>query len=77
MKLSRFNDVEDRTLRAWNRFAVYFNALGSLGIEPANKYMSQFNRADKDDLLKMLADLKRMGYETMKAAVSRGDYAVG
>jgi hypothetical protein len=77
MKLSQFNEVEDRTLKAWNRFAVYFNALSNVGVVAANDYMRQFNKDDKADLRKMLDDMKHMGYEPMKAAISRGAYAVG
>ena len=77
MKLSTFNTVENRTLRAWNRFAVFFNTLGNVGVPQALDYMRQFPRADKDDLLQMLRDIKTMGYEPLKAAINRGDYAVG
>lgn len=77
MKLSKFNDVENRTLRAWNRFSVFFNALGNVGVPQALDYMRQFPPADKADLLKMLKDIKSMGYDTLKAAINRGDYSVG
>jgi hypothetical protein len=77
MKLSKFNDVDNRTLRAWNRYAVFFNTLGNVGVPQALDYMRQFPRADKDDLLVMLRDIKKMGYEGLKAAVSRGDYVIG
>jgi hypothetical protein len=75
-KLSQFNEVDNDTLRAWNRFAVYFNAVISVGPAKANAYMSGFSNADKVHLQKMLADMKMMGYEAMKAAISRGEYAV-
>jgi len=77
MKLSRFNDIEDRTLRAWNRFAIFFNTLGNVGVPQALDYMRQFPRADKDDLLVMLKDIKTMGYDGLKAAISRGSYVIG
>ncbi len=76
-KLSRFDDVQDRTLRAWNRFAVFFNTLGNVGVEPALDYMRQFTNADKVDLNTMLKDIKKLGYEPLKAAISRGAYVVG
>lgn len=75
-KLSQFNEVNNDTLRAWNRFAVYFNAVLSVGPERANDYMRNFPNEDKKHLQKMLADMKVMGYEAMKAAIHRGAYAV-
>lgn len=75
-KFMKFNDVADRTLRAWNRFSVFFNVLDTVGSKQALEYMSSFPNEDKADLRKMLADLKKMGYEPMKAAISRGAYSV-
>lgn len=75
-KLSQFDNVQNDTLRAWNRFAVYFNAVLSVGPAKANEYMSNFSNEDKRHLQKMLADMKVMGYEQMKAAIHRGSYVV-
>lgn len=75
-KLSTFNDINDRTLRAWNRFAVFFNTLGNVGVEPALNYFRQFDEESKADLRKMKKDLENLGYEGVKAAIHRGDYSV-
>lgn len=77
MKLLKFNNIENRTLRAWNRFAVFFNALGNVGVPQALDYMRQFSREDKQDLQQMLSDMKRIGYTELHAAVNRGDYVIG
>lgn len=76
MSLSTFNEVEDRTLRAWNRFAVYFNTASNVSQEAALKYIGQFNNSDKKDLQKMYQDMRNLGYDTVKASVMRGSYSV-
>jgi hypothetical protein len=75
-KLSTFDDIENRTLKAWNRFSVFFNTLGNVGKDQALDYMRQFSREDKADLLQMMNDMKRMGYEPLHAAISRGAYVI-
>lgn len=76
MALTTFNDVEDRTLRAWNRFMVFFNTINNVNNDVAKSYLKQFSNEDKLDLQQILKAMKQHGFEGLKAMISRGAYEV-
>lgn len=76
LKLSKFNDVEDRTLRAYNRIAIFFNTLSDIGQEKATDYLRQFPDNDKKDIKAIFDHMRRVGLEDTKAAINRGDFKV-
>lgn len=68
---NRFDNVENKELRAWNRCAVIFNLMTDHGKDQALRYAGLFNGEDKKDISNMYNKIKSNGYEKTKAEVSR------
>ena len=49
---NRFDNVENKELRAWNRCAVIFNLMTDHGKDQALRYAGLFNGEDKKDISK-------------------------
>lgn len=72
-----FNDVQDPTLRAWNRAATMFNFMrdqkevrksATLG-ELCNEYARQFDKQGIQELLMMYRDIKARGLGIVRKEV--------
>ncbi len=63
-KYSNFNEVEDRTLRAYNRAVTVFNIRQDEGEVPASNYFMQFDDEGKSDIVSMLVKIKYQAYNT-------------
>lgn len=71
--LPRFNDVEPRTLQAWNRCNVFFNICSDLGNDLAKQYAEEFSGKDKTAMAMMFTLIKTKGYEQVKKELLKGD----
>lgn len=66
----RYADIKDVELRAWNRCAAIFN-IAKDDMKEAAKYAGSFVEAERDDISKMFERIKKDGYDTTRAAISR------
>lgn len=66
-----FNDVEDPTLRAWNRLNIIFNIKEHLGNVVATRYTKQFNNKEKAGILALAAGVSARGYENIRREIIR------
>lgn len=66
-----FDDVDNTTLRVWNRCAMASNLLDDKGPVESQKYMEQFGEKDKKQMLVMFHYINAKGYEPTKAEVMR------
>lgn len=69
-----FRDVENTTIRVWNRCSTAFNLQEDKGEEAVEKYMSQFNEREKKQVLIMFEYIRVKGYEEVKKEVFRGEH---
>lgn len=67
-----FDEIENATLRTWNRCALAFNLAEDKGNEASRKYMSQFDKKAKRQMLIMFNYIEAKGYESVKREVFRG-----
>lgn len=72
-KYPTFNDIENVTLRTWNRCAMASNLLDDKGDEESQGYLAQFDEKSKKQMLFMFQYIKAKGYEKTQAEVMRGD----
>ena len=64
--LPRFNDVEPKSLQAWNRCNVFFNICSDLGKSLGKQYVEEFSGTDRTAMLMMFTLIKTKGYEQTK-----------
>ncbi len=69
-----FDEVENTTLRVWNRCATAFNLAEDKGDDAVAKYMEKFDQKGKRQMLIMFNYIKLKGYETVKKEVMRGEH---
>jgi hypothetical protein len=67
-----FDDINNTTLRVWNRCAMASNLLDDKGPVESQKYMEQFEEKDKKQMLVLFTYIKCKGYEKTKSEVMRG-----
>lgn len=68
---SAFNDVENPTLRAWNRCSMFFNICQSFGKEKGKEYVQAFPKSDMAKMAVLFNSIVANGYEETKAQVMR------
>ncbi len=66
-----FDDIENVSLRTWNRCAMASNLLDDKGEAESHMYMEQFTSKAKKQMLVMFTYIKQKGYEQTKAEVMR------
>jgi hypothetical protein len=66
-----FNEIEDKALRTYNRCVMFYNIMEDSGKEPAQEYISQFSRGDREDMVGLILRVKKEGLEKVKAEISR------
>lgn len=69
-----FDEIENTTLRTWNRCRMAFNLCEDKGPEASEKYMNKLNPRAKKQMLIMFEYIKAKGYETVKKEVMRGEH---
>lgn len=60
---SLFSEIEDPTLRTWNRCAIAFNLSGDKG------YLANFDCRSKKQMVAMFRYIKKVGYEQARIDV--------
>ena len=73
---SLFNEVEDPTLRAWNRCAVVFN-MREMNDVAHETYMEKVDSVGKSQMLAMFQYIEKLGYDTARRNVFGKLSAVG
>lgn len=66
---SLFRDVDNPTLRAWNRCAVLFNIEEDLGEGSSAGYAATLTDAERMAVITMFVHIKEVGYENAKREV--------
>ena len=79
--IPRFNDVEPKSLQAWNRCNVFFNICSDLGKDLGKEYVEEFSGTERAAMIMMFTLIKTKGYEQtkkelLKGTVGQGDKAV-
>ena len=72
MSNRNFNDIDNATLRTWNRCALAFNLAEDKGEIASESYMEQFDKRSKRQMLIMFNYIKAKGYDAVKREVHRG-----
>lgn len=67
-----FDDIDNVSLRTWNRCSMASNLLDDKGEVESHMYMEQFDNKTKKQMLVLFMYIKQKGYETTKAEVMRG-----
>lgn len=66
---SLFNDIEDNSLRSWNRCAIAFN-LNSMGNKVGmNDYLECLDKTGKVQVMAMIKYIKSIGYDQARINV--------
>ncbi len=66
-----FDDIDNVSLRTWNRCAFASNLLDDKGEAESQAYLEQFDTKSKKQMLVMFTYIKQKGYEQTKAEVMR------
>lgn len=66
-----FNNVENITVRAWNRISTFFNITRDFNLDRAKNYIAQFSLEDKQQMQHIFEDIRKNGYESAKRSVMR------
>lgn len=66
-----FHEIEDVTLRTWNRCALAFNLKEDKGGDAAQKYFEKFTEREQKQMYIMFTYIDRVGYEKTKREVMR------
>ena len=67
-----FNDIDDVTLRTWNRCAFATNLLDDKGEAESAGYLGQFDTKSKKQMMVMFRYIQIKGHDYTKAKVMRG-----
>ena len=67
-----FDDIEYAPLRTWNRCVFFFNLREDSGMEAANKYLLEFDKADLADMYKMYYRVLEKGRDVVFKEVTIG-----
>lgn len=73
----RFNDVEPKSLQAWNRCNVFFNICSDLGKDLGKQYVEEFSGKDRTAMIMMFTLIKTKGYEETKKELLKGILGLG
>jgi len=71
---SLFNDVEDATLRTWNRCVVLSNINHNHGEGFVEGYSSEMSKVDKIQMMAMLHYIKVKGVEVVRKEINQGKH---
>lgn len=69
-----FDEIENATLRTWNRCAQAYNLLEDKGEDAVERYMNKFDQRSKKQMLILFEYIKAKGYEATKREVMRGEH---
>lgn len=67
----RFDNVVNKSLRAYNRSVMAFNIQEDFGAAKAVKYLEGFSKQEKAEMLGMMAFIQARGVEEAKKAIAK------
>ena len=70
---STFDEVEDRTLKAYNRCVMLFNIRETHSEELAERYAEQISEEERFHMFLMFNYVQERGLEVVKRELSRGE----
>lgn len=73
---SLFNDVEDVSLRTWNRCVVLCNVNKDHGEAFVEGYSSRLGKVEKMQMMAMLHYIKARGAEEVRKEINQGQHSV-
>jgi len=73
---SLFNDIEDNTLKAYNRAVTMFNINNKFNENMVRGYAEQLSDSDRNKVYAMLQYIKVKGAEVVKRELNRGVLSV-
>jgi len=77
LDFSLYNDVESRTLRAWNRSATAYNVLQEHGTQGSEGYIKSLSPDDVFDMQVMYNLIKKYGKDHVAQRVQTGTEFLG
>ena len=70
-----FDEIENVTLRTWNRCATAFNLQEDKGDDAMQRYLEKFDQRARRQMLIMFEYIARKDYETVKKEVMKGEHS--
>lgn len=70
---SLFNEVENQTLRTWNRCATVFNINKVHGEAMAKEYLGKIEQPGRSQMMVMFNYINRKGYDVVKREVNKNN----
>lgn len=74
---SLFKDVDNPSIRAWNRSNTIYNIKERHGNAVATKYAAKFGKNDLFAVYTIMALVAKEGYENIRREIFRGEVAHG
>ena len=69
--MNKFNEIEDKSLRAYNRCVQAYNLKEDAGEAKAHTYLESFDNQEKAEMLAMMAFIQARGVEEVKRMVMK------
>lgn len=64
---SKFNDIEDKTLAAWNRLVTFLVIFRDINKNCAKNYLREFSEEDRALISEVKQDIQSRGYNTVRS----------
>jgi hypothetical protein len=71
-KFNRFEDIEHKPLRVYNRAVMTFNIKDDQGVEAARDYLETFTQQERFEIAQITALTKKRGPKIVKEIVTSG-----
>lgn len=68
----KFDEVQNVSLRTWNRCAVVFNLRSDVGDAEARNYVAQFDDISKRQMKAMFDYISLKGYNNVRCEITNG-----
>jgi len=72
MTFNKFNDIQHRPLRIYNRSVMFFNLFDDHGAYEAQQYADAFTNEERLEIAQMTALVKKRGPAFVKKLVTEG-----
>lgn len=66
-----FRNIQDINLRTWNQSVLFFNIREDEGEDASQEYAKGLTKGEKVRVLNLLGDIKKRGYEVVRAELNR------
>ncbi len=71
-KFNRFEDIDHRPLRTYNRAVMFFNLATDQGLSVAGEYLNTFSKEEKLEIAQITAMVKELGTKRVIELVTKG-----